>query len=147
MIFVSCWPRRGPSLHLRATPSPRWLLLLGILLALPASAPAQVAAVSGATLAAIAKRPDLWPREVTLKVAQPAPDRRTPAVPPGATVKVVGLEGPLIGIDYQGTLLMVPVAQTDFLEKGAALLASGRTAPRPPRSSGQPRVRKRWGRG
>lgn len=45
-------------------------------------------------------------------------------------MKVVGLEGPLIDLDYQGRLYVLPVAQTDFLER-AAVNAANHPAPPP----------------
>lgn len=76
-----------------------------------------------AELRAVAARPDVWPREVVTRVAVPVTDKKAPPIPAGTTMKVVGLEGALIGVDYRGTLFMVPVAQTDFIEQAAAILA------------------------
>ncbi|MBS0659418.1 MAG: hypothetical protein JSR82_14350 [Verrucomicrobia bacterium] len=93
-------------------------------------------------LARFASRPDVWPKEVVIKVAQPAAKGQA-AVPAGATAKVVGLEGTLLGVEHAGTFLMVPANQTDFVEKASVALAQqpnapSKAAPTPPAAAGGP---------
>lgn len=81
-------------------------------------------------LRSVAGRPDLWPHDVVITAAVAA-GPGSPALPAGTAVKVVGLEGQLINVEYQRLLLIVPVAQTDFLDRAAANAANRPLAPRP----------------
>lgn len=79
-------------------------------------------------LSKFSSRSDVWPKEVTIKTAQAA-SKGQAAIPAGVTAKVVGLEGGLVGVEYQGAFTMIPAGQTDFVEKAAAALAQ---KPNPP---------------
>lgn len=88
-------------------------------------------------LRSFAGRPDLWPHEVLTKAAVPSAVKNATAIPAGAAMKVVGLEGPLIDLDYQGGLYALPVAQTDFLERATANAANH---PAPPLARAKPQT-------
>ena len=94
---------------------------------------ASLAVAQAPDLRAVAGRPDVWPREVLTRIAIPAEAKNAPPIPAGTAMKVVGLEGPLINLDYQGGLYVAPIAQTDFLDRATANLAS-KPAPQPPSS-------------
>lgn len=79
-------------------------------------------------LSKFSARSDVWPKEITIKAAQPATKGQA-AIPAGVTAKVVGLEGSLVGVEYQGAFTMIPAGQTDFVEKAAAALAQKPNAP------------------
>ncbi len=109
------------------------MLLPSILLSLPLAS----GAFAQVDLRSVAGRPDLWPHDVLIKAAMPGQAKNAPAIPAGTAMKVVGLEGPLIDLDYQGGLYVAPVAQTDFLER-AAINAAGHPAPPPVRATPPP---------
>lgn len=121
------------------------LFLLGTALfpALVASVCAQAPA-TGLTVEYVAAHPELWPKQVitksstqvTLQTGGGAPV--TMNMPAGELLKVVGVEGANVQLEFRGAHLSMPAAQTDLLAGAASNQVRLAAASRPPAAPSSP---------
>lgn len=120
-----------------------FLLRPCLFLALAASALAQAPA-TGLTVEYVAAHPELWPKQVitkgpaqvTLQTAGSAPVSMM--MPAGELLKVVGVAGTTVQLEFRGAQLTMPAAQTDLLAGAASNLVRLAAASRPPPAASSP---------
>ncbi len=112
-------------------------LLCFCLLPLGAAAVHAQVPATGLTVEYVAQHPELWPKQVitkgpaqvTFRPAGGAPS--TVTLPAGQLMKVVGVDGTTVQLEYQGAPLTLPAVQTDLLAGAASKQVRIAAASRP----------------
>lgn len=116
-------------------------LFLAVVASVHAQAPG-----TGLTVEYVAAHPELWPKQVitkssaqvTLQTGGGAPV--TLNMPAGELLKVVGVEGTTVQLEFRGAQLSMPAAQTDLLAGAASNQVRLAAASRPPSAPSSPGV-------
>ena len=115
----------------------RFALATVVLIFVASSAGGQAPA-TGLTVDYVAVHPELWPKQVITK--EPVqmvirPDGAAPTtvtLPAGQLMKLMAVEGGNVRLEFQGSSVTVPAAQTDLLTGAATAMARLSAASRPP---------------